>query len=131
MKTYAGYSGVYMNDSYTMDESKSDYNTIERMRTMDKAVRGVREYMLPMVGAPVEIDAQSGKIDAAVVEMWKNEANRYLEQMDRDEEISGYEVEIDSEQNVLSTSKIEIVIRQVPMGIARKIAIKMSYAEEL
>lgn len=131
VKTYAGYSGVYMNDSYTMDESKSDYNTIERMRTMDKAVRGVREYMLPMVGAPVEIDAQSGKIDAAVVEMWKNEANRYLEQMDRDEEISGYEVEIDSEQNVLSTSKIEIVIRQVPMGIARKIAIKMSYAEEL
>ena len=40
-------------------------------------------------------------------------------------------MELFSEQNVLSTSKIEIVIRQVPMGIARKIAIKMSYAEEL
>ena len=130
-KTFAGYSGSYISDSYTMDEATSDYNAIERVRTMDKAARGVRNYLLPFVGSPVEIDAQTGKIDAATIEMWKNEGNRFLEQMERDGELSGFEVYIDAEQNILSTSTIEIIIRNVPMGVARNIKIKMSYAESL
>jgi hypothetical protein len=130
-KNYPGYSGVYLNDSYTQDGKKSDYNAIERMRTMDKAARGVREYLLPFLASPVEIDATTGNISKATVEMWKNECNRYLEQMERDGELSGYVVEIDANQNVLASSKIEVIIRNVPMGVARKIEIKMGYKESI
>lgn len=130
-KMYVGYEGVYMNDSYTMDVEKSDYNAIERVRTMDKAARGVRNYLLPYVAGNIEIDAQSGQIARDSVEMLKNEGNRYLEVMEKNKEISGWKVEIDPEQNVLATSKIEIVIQNVPMGVARHLKIAMGYSESV
>lgn len=131
LKTYTGYSGVFFNDSYTMDLATSDYNSIERMRTMDKACRGVRTYLLPYVGGNVKLDADTGRIGEDTIALLKNEGNRYLEQMERDEELSGYRVNIDSRQNVLATSKIEIVIQKVPMGVSRILSIKMGYAEKL
>lgn len=130
-KTYVGYDGVYMNDSYTMDIAKSDYNAIERMRTMDKAARGVRAYLLPYVAGNVEIDASTGQIAKDSIEVMKNEGNRFLEQMERDGELSGCSVEIDSNQNVLATSTIKVVIQNVPMGVSRNISIEMGYAESV
>ena len=85
------------------DIAKSDYNAIERMRTMDKAARGVRAYLLPYVAGNVEIDASTGQIAKDSIEVMKNEGNRFLEQMERDGELSGCSVEIDSNQNVLAT----------------------------
>lgn len=130
-KTYAGYSGVYFNDSYTQDVKDSDYNAIERMRVMDKAARGVREYLLPYVAGNITIDTQTGKIDATDIAVMRNEGQRYLEYMEKRGELSGYKVEIDSEQNILSTSELEIVIKQVPKGVMRKITVKMGYSESV
>lgn len=61
----------------------------------------------------------------------KNEGNRFLEQMERDGELSGCSVEIDSNQNVLATSTIKVVIQNVPMGVSRNISIEMGYAESV
>ena len=130
-KTYPGYSGVYFNDSYTQDVESSDYNSIERMRTMDKAARGVRVNLLPLVGANIKIDSESGKIDATDIKVMENEAQRYLEYMEKRGELSGYKAVIDSEQNILSTSELEVVIKQVPMGVMRKINVKMGFAQKV
>lgn len=98
---------------------------------MDKAARGVREYLLPYVAGNITIDAQTGKIDATDIAVMRNEGQRYLEYMEKRGELSGYKVEIDSEQNILSTSELEIVIKQVPKGVMRKITVKMGYSESV
>ena len=58
-------------------------------------------------------------------------AQKALEDMEKAGELSGYVVEIDPDQNVLSTSEIEIVIRPVGVGVVRCIKVKIGYAESV
>jgi len=126
--TYTGYAGTFFNDSYNQDLATSDYNAIERVRTMDKAVRGVREYLLPYLGSNIDIDQATGKIGKDTIAVLTNEGNRYLEDMEKNKELNGYKVQIDADQDVLSSSELVIVIKQVPQGVMRKITLKMSFA---
>lgn len=129
--TYAGLSGSYMNDSHTMDAPTSDYAYIENVRTMDKAVRGIRTYLLPKLGGNVYIDKSTGKLQTHSVEYLQTVANKQLEDMEKAGELSGYIVEIDPDQNVLATSEIEFVIRPVGVGVVRRFKIKIGFAESV
>lgn len=127
--THVGQAGSYVNDSHTMDSAISDYAMIESVRTMDKAVRGVRTYLIPELGGSIYIDADTGKMQAYSVSHLETTANKALEDMEKAGELSGYKVEIDPEQDVLSTSEVEIVIRQVAVGVMRKIKVKIGFAK--
>lgn len=129
--TYTDFVGSYMNDSHTMDDSTSDYAMIENVRTMDKAVRGVRKYMLPELGRALYIDPDTGKLQSYTVKHLETVANKALEDMEKAGELSGYIVEIDPDQNVLSTSTVEIVIRQVGVGVMRKVKIQFGYTNKI
>ena len=126
--TYDGIAGAYFNDSHTMDSPTSDYAYIENVRTMDKAVRGVRTYTQPKLGRPLKVDATTGKLETYVVEDLQLTASLALETMEKAGELSGYAVEIDPEQNVLATSTVEMVIKNVAIGVMRKLNIKICYA---
>ena len=127
--THVGQAGSYVNDSHTMDSAISDYAMIESVRTMDKAVRGVRTYLIPELGGNIYIDAETGKMQAYSVSHLETTANKALEDMEKAGELSGYKVEIDPDQDVLSTSEVEIVIRQVAVGVMRKIKVKIGFAK--
>lgn len=124
---YSGLAGAYFNDSHTMDDASSDYAYIESVRTMDKACRNVRTYVLPKLGRPMKVDASTGKLEAYVVEDLQLTAGKALEDMEKAGELSGYVVEIDPDQNILSTSCVEMVIKQVGVGVMRKLNIKIGY----
>lgn len=129
MVTQPGQSGSYMNDSHTMDAAISDYAAIESVRTMDKAVRGVRTYMVPELGGNVYVDADTGKLAAYTVAHLETVANQALEAMERDGELSGYKAEIDPEQDVASSSRIDIVIKNVASPVVRHINIKIGFSK--
>lgn len=129
--TQIGESGSYVNDSHTMDAATSDYAMIESVRTMDKAVRGIRTYLTRELGGNVYIDASTGKMQAFSVAHLETTANKALEDMEKAGELSGYKVEIDPEQDVLSTSEVEIVIKQVAVGVMRKIKVKIGFAKSV
>ena len=129
--TYSGLSGSYMNDSHTMDAPTSDYAYIENVRTMDKAVRGIRTYLLPKLGGNVYIDKTTGQLQTHSVEFLQTTAQKALEDMEKAGELSGYVVEIDPDQNVLSTSEIEFVIRPVGVGVVRRFKVKIGFAESV
>lgn len=128
---HGGLSGSYMNDSYTLDEKTSDYNTIESVRTMDKAVRGIRTYLLPHLSCPLYVDAETGKLSADMVSFLQTTAGRQLEDMERAGELSGYVVEVDPDQNVLATSQVEFVIKNVPVGVMRNVIVKIGFTTKL
>jgi len=131
LRTFGALQGSFYNDSHTMDEATSDYNAIERVRTMDKACRGIRTYLLPHLSSPLYVDPQSGKLDQGTVAFLTAVANRQLEAMEKAGELSGYVVEIDPDQNVLASSEVEFVIKQVPVGVMRKIKIKIGFTTKL
>ena len=127
LKKFVGYSGTFYNDSACTIATTSDYAYIENNRTMDKAVRGIRNFLLPFQNAPLYVN-ENGTLTEDVIALYKNETERALEQMERDGEISAFSVTINPEQNVLTTSKISISVKVVPVGVAREIEINIGFA---
>lgn len=129
--THVGQAGSYMNDSHTMDSATSDYAMIENVRTMDKAVRNIRTYLIPELGGNIYIDAETGKMQPHSISHLETTANKALEEMEKAGELSGYKVEINPDQDVLSTSEVEVVIKQVAVGVMRRIKVKIGFAKHV
>lgn len=122
---------VYINDSHTAVAADNDYAYIESNRTMDKAQRLVRKKLLPKVNGPVLVDPQNGKLDPVYCTDIENLGDQALEQMEKDGELSGFRTVVDRDQNVLSTSAINVAIVNVPLGVSRQFNVKISYATSL
>lgn len=131
LRSHVGVSYVYFNDSFTLDVATSDYAYVENVRTMDKATRGIRSKLLPYLNAPLYVDSVSGKLAENTISALETEAGRALEDMEKAGELSGYEVTIDPDQNVISTSELEVVIKNVPVGVMRKVKVKIGFATTL
>lgn len=129
--THTGQAGSYMNDSHTMDSGISDYATIESVRTMDKAVRGIRTYVKPELGGNVYVDPTTGQLASYTVAHLETVANQALEAMERDGELSGYNVEVDPAQDVASTGLVEFVIKNVAVPVMRHVRIKIGFAKSV
>lgn len=129
--THAGDADNYFNDSHTCDFDSSDYAYIENVRTIDKACRGIRQSLLPHLASPLKVDASTGQLSNDTVAFLETEAGKALEDMEKAGELSGYKAEIDPEQNVLSTGLVEVIIKNVPMGIMRKVNVKIGYTTKL
>lgn len=127
--TQQGQSGSYMNDSHTMDSAISDYASIESVRTMDKGARGVRAYLIPELGGNVYVDADTGKLASYTVAHLETVAGHALEDMEKAGELSGYKAEIDPDQDVASSSTVDIVLKKVAVPVMRHVRIKIGFAK--
>lgn len=131
VRTHVGNADNFFNDSHTLDVDTSDYAFIENVRTIDKACRGVRANLLPYLNSPLKVDAETGKLDAPMVAFLETTAGKALEDMEKAGELSGYRAEIDPDQNVLATSQVEVLIKNVPMGVMRKVHVKIGFTSSL
>ncbi len=125
---HIGYTGTFFNDSFTATAQDSDFGTIENNRAIDKAQRGVYIRLLPKVSGPIYIDPSSGNISADAIASLEAVAAIPLEQMERDGEISGFEIFINPDQDVLSTSKLQVTMKIVPVGVLREITVNIGFA---
>jgi hypothetical protein len=128
---HVGSTGTYFNNSHSCDLITSDYAYIENVRTMNKAMRGIYANLLPALNGPVYVDPTTGKLSIDMIKFFEDLAGQAIEQMERDGEISGFGVFVDPDQNILSTSELEFVIQNVPVGVARQMKIKISYTTKL
>jgi hypothetical protein len=129
--SYDGVAGAYFNDNHTLDSPTSDYAYINDVRTMDKAVRGVRSYLLPKLGRPMKVDAATGKLERTMVEHLITTGNKPLEEMEKAGELSGYKFDIDPDQDILSTSRVRGVIKNVAVGVMRALDLEIGYASSI
>ena len=128
---HAGDADNYFNDSHTLDVDSSDYAYIENVRTIDKACRGIRSKLLPWLNSPLKVDPDTGHLDSGVVSFLETTAGEALTEMENAGELSGYKVEIDPDQNVIANSEVEIIIKKVPVGVMRKVHVKIGFASSL
>lgn len=127
---YAGNGGVFIEKDHTAYSPTKDLSNIRSVRTISKAVRGVRSRLLTRLKTNVAVD-ESGFLDADFIEYLKSLATTDLQQMQRDGEISRFGVSIDPNQNVLSTDRIDIDIRIIPVGVANFINVKIGFTRSL
>lgn len=131
VRIHVGDADNYFNDSHTLDVLTSDYAYIENNRTIDKAIRGIRRNLLPYLSSPLDVDASTGKLDNGTVKFLEATAGDALTDMEKAGELSGYSVGIDADQNVLATSEVEIVIKNVPKGVMRKVKVKIGFTTNI
>jgi hypothetical protein len=124
-------AGTYWNYSYTAITATDDYNTIEKNRTIDKAIRGMNASLAPQTNAPLYVDPETGQLSVDTIEYLKSLTGESLVQMQRDKELSGFEVIIDPSQNVLSTSEVDIEANLVPVGVNKTMAVKVGFKIKL
>lgn len=127
LRKHIGLAGSYFNDSHTAIKKSSDYAFIENVRVIDKAVRQVRTFLLPSLNSPLYVNTD-GTLTEDTIARFKNEAERPLDTMGTEGEISASEIIIDPEQDVLATSNLAITIKIVPVGVARNIKVNIGLA---
>ncbi len=126
LKKFVGRSGSWWNDSHTATLPTSDYAYIENNRTINKAIRGLRVFLLDYLASPLQLNADGTLTDATVGFFEKLCANA-LDVMVRDRELSDYSVTIDPSQDVLSTSELVISVSLLPTGTARTITVNIGF----
>ncbi len=122
---HTGIAGTYFNDSFTATALDSDFAYIENNRTIDKAIREINRVLVPRISAPAYVDPDTGYLAASTVAATEALCDDVLDQMVRDGEISGYAVSINPRQQILKTSKLEVVVKLVPVGVLREITVKI------
>ena len=115
-------NGVYISRDQTC--SHGDYRTIARNRTINKSRRRVRAALLPYVNSPLMVNPATGFLAASKITAFKTLIGDILAKMQAAQEISGYAVNIDPNQNVLVDDMLRISYVIVPVGVATRIYVE-------
>lgn len=120
--SFAGFDGVYFNDSHTCIAASDDYAYIEDTAVWNKAVRYLRVGMMPVLRGQVEVDASTGYMTASTTAYYKAKGVKAVLPMAVDKEISGEPtVEIAPNQDVVGTSTVSLSLSYVRQGILRNL----------
>lgn len=120
---YAGReNGIYISKDQTCFDG--DFRTIARNRTINKSRRAVRSALLPYVNSPLMVNPTTGFLAPSKITAFKTLIGDILKKMQSDQEISGYSVNIDANQNVLVDDTLRISYVIVPVGVAVKIYVE-------
>lgn len=122
---HIGTTGSFFNTSSTAADLESDYLFIENNRTIDKAIRQINKKLLPKLSGPAYVDADTGFLNLETVSALEALASEPLDRMFRDGELSGFTVQIDPNQQVLRDSKLEVIVKLIPVGTLREIIVKI------
>lgn len=138
-RSFNGYAGVYLNDSYTCAASGSDFIYVERNRTLKKAARTIYTALVPHLNRPIAIDANTGRL--------KIGERKQFEGLIRDELLAAMTGEIESigqlrvdpmydENNTAYPSfatdpTLRVLVAIRPIGKIEQIEVRLGFAVTL
>lgn len=135
-RTFTGKSGYFIADDNLATSTSDDYRSIAHRRTIDKAYRIAYNTMLEFVNdeVPVTDDgyispAYAKGIESEVIASIANEmaAAGELGTDPSDTSDKGCKCYVNPKQNILATSKLNMVIQVKPYGYAKYIDIELGF----
>jgi hypothetical protein len=130
LRKHIGILGSYANDSFTAVAATSDYAYLENQRTIQKAVRSLRTYLLPDLSGPLSLKTD-GTLSPATAAHFESLCQQALDQLKRNGEISAYKANVNPAQNVLSTSQLVVGVQIIPVGVARTIQVNIGFTTSI
>lgn len=127
IKKFVNYVGSFFTKPNTCIAATSDYTYIYNNRVIDKAIRGLRSFLLPQLASPLVVNAD-GTLSEDTIGFFNSLCDRALEVMQRDFELSAFEVTIDPSQDVLTDNELTIAVKLVPVGVADTITVNIGFA---
>lgn len=123
-------AGSYWENSNTAIANTSDFSQIENVRTVDKAIRLIKENSEVKINSDLTLNADGTMTEDTIADFIRL-ASVGMDDMLRNGEISAYEVTMDSAQDVLTTSTVELNVVIVPTGVARQIEFNVGLATSI
>ena len=127
VKKYIGIVGSYFTRPNTCIAATSDYTYVYNNRTIDKAIRSLRTFLLPSLASPLVVNAD-GTLSEDTIGYFNSLCDRALEVMQREFELSAFSVTIDPSQDVLTDNELTIAVKLVPVGVADTITVNIGFA---
>jgi hypothetical protein len=131
VRKLANRTGSWISGDANANDSLSDYNSIQRSRVINKVLRGVYLDLSDYLNDEVAIDRTTGYLDRVTVSILENAAKSNLIQMQKANEISGYVVSINPEQNILQTNNLDVVVKILPNGTLKYITIVIGFTPKV
>jgi hypothetical protein len=138
LMVYRRRDGSYIyTDAVTASDGNSDFKEQRFNRTMGKSKRRILEELAPLQNAPLYVNAKTGQLTEQTIQVFDAEVRAALGTLATNQEISidpdtgripKKSVSIDPNQNVLSTNKVNIGAKIVPVGSAGEIDVDLSFA---
>lgn len=126
---YTDFAGTFASSEQTL--SSGDYRTIARNRAIDKSRRNVRIALLPTIQQPLYVDAETGQLAAGTISQFRSIVDTQLSLLVANGEISGKEINIDPNQNVLANDGVTIRYRIVPVGVNKQVEIEIGLTTQV
>ncbi len=129
-RTFVGKAGYFWNDDLLATAVTDDYALIPRRRVIDKAYRIAYRTLVEELGNDIAV-TDDGKIPAAIAKNIQNEVERAIENEmtangnlgvnPTDDNDTGVECYVDYNQNIVSSSTLNVQLRVKPYGYAKYI----------
>lgn len=124
-RTYVGKNGYYLNDDCMAASLTDDYSNLNLGRVIDKAIRIVYSTYIEEINDSVEVD-DNGYLPAEMCKYYEGTIDNAIAAGMKDE-ISAFDSYIDSKQNILSTSRMDVSCKIRPKGILRDIYVNLGF----
>lgn len=129
LRRHVGFSGYYFTDDPTATSATDDYNSFARGRVLDKAIFLAYTTYVNELLDEIQIDPATGKMPRQQIKYLQTIAESAINTaMTAAGEISGVDVQVDPDQNVLSTSKVCVKLRLTVLGYAKTIEIELGFS---
>ena len=132
-RTFTGMSGYFIADDQTATKETDDYNHLTAVRTIDKASRIAYSVLVSQLLDKVQVKSDGRMLRPVIVSWQQILENAIAANMTANGELSddggdnGVKCIIDSEQDVLATSTINVELRVRPFGYARYINVLLGF----
>lgn len=124
-RLFTGKNGYYLNDDCMAAPLTDDYSNLNLGRVTDKAILLTYAAYIDEIQDSIEVD-DKGMLPSYLCTYFQGKIeNAVAVQMQR--EISSFTASIDPAQNILSTSRMEVICKIVPKGILREINVSLGF----
>ncbi len=131
-RVHIGRTGYFYTDDSLCCDPTDDYAHLTARRTVDKAARIAYDTLLDYLLSEIEVN-EDGTMQLGVIKSWQAAVETSIDgQMTSNGELSaingsGCKCVIDASQNILATSKINVVLKVRPYGYAREIVCELGF----
>ena len=125
---YPSKNGCYLNGCPMACAATDDYAVLNNGRVIDKAMVVCYDTYISEIMDNVVVDAD-GKLSSGVCTNFEAMVENAVASL-MDGQISSFSAYVDPDQNILSTSRLEIECTIVPLGVAKNIHVKLGFSNQ-
>lgn len=123
---YPGKNGCYLNGCPMACAPSDDYAVLNNGRIMDKAMRIAYDTYISEIMDNINVD-ENGHLPSGVCLSFESMIENAVA-LQMDGQISSFSAYVNPEQNILSTSRLEIECSIVPLGVLKNIHVLLSFS---